>query len=166
MWYFVTLFLALPAFVANMAPVVAARFKWLSSYDVPVNEHLLGRNKTWRGFIVAIVAATIVALLEYLFFSPSAYLWIYFLGFGILSGVGAMIGDSVKSYFKRLLRIAPGKPFIPFDYIDYVLGVVLFTYPLYPWSLKQVLFLLIFVCIANPLVNSTGYLLGVKKTYW
>jgi CDP-2,3-bis-(O-geranylgeranyl)-sn-glycerol synthase len=166
MWYLVTLFLALPAFAANMAPVIAAHQKWLMRYATPINEKQLGTHKTWRGLIVAIIAATIVALLEYAFYSPSAHLWINFLLFGILSGFGAMVGDAAKSYIKRKVGIAPGKPFIPFDYFDYIIGVVLFTYPLYQWSFDQVIFLILFVCIANPAINVIGYMLGVKKTYW
>jgi len=50
--------------------------------------------------------------------------------FGFLMGFGALLGDMTKSFFKRRLGYAPGKPFIPFDQLDFVVGALLFTYPL------------------------------------
>jgi TolB-like protein len=41
---------------------------------------------------------------------------------GQQAGVGAMAGDSAKSFVKRRLRIPPGRPWLPFDQVDFVMS--------------------------------------------
>ena len=41
---------------------------------------------------------------------------------GLLLGSGALIGDAVKSFFKRKEGIKPGNRFIPWDQLDYSIG--------------------------------------------
>jgi CDP-2,3-bis-(O-geranylgeranyl)-sn-glycerol synthase len=48
---------------------------------------------------------------------------------GSLLGLGAIIGDSVKSFFKRQFNVAPGSSWVPFDQIDYILGGLIFSLP-------------------------------------
>ena len=92
------LYFFLPAYIANMAPVL---FKRLPFLDKPIWENKLGRNKTWRGFIVAVLIGGVVfwlqkiayisgfknlALIDYADFS---------ILLGLLLGAGAIIGDLV-----------------------------------------------------------------------
>ena len=44
------------------------------------------------------------------------------LGLGLRFGIGAMAGDSIKSFFKRRTNIPPDEPWIPFDEVDFALG--------------------------------------------
>src|SRR5437773_6411567 len=48
---------------------------------------------------------------------------------GVLFGAGAMAGDSAKSFFKRRLGVEPGRPWIPFDQLDFVLGALVLVAP-------------------------------------
>lgn len=45
--------------------------------------------------------------------------------FGLTMGLAAMVGDAVKSFFKRRIGIAPGLPWIPADQLDFVFAGIL-----------------------------------------
>ena len=166
MIYLFALYMAIPAFVANAAPVFAAKFDVSKRYNHPINTRLFGEHKTWRGFIAGVIAGTIASAIQWCVFAPHFADIGEAVLFGALGSMGALFGDIAKSFLKRRLHIAPGKPFIPFDYIDYMIGFLLFTYPLYSWSMQEAVFLIAAVIILNPLTNVLGYLTGVKNTYW
>lgn len=164
--YLVALYIALPAFIANMAPVFAAKLDLPKRFSRPISARLLGENKTWRGFIAGVLGGVIAALLQWFVFAPHFASISHAFFFGALGGAGALVGDSAKSFLKRRLKIPPGRPFIPLDYVDYMIGFLLFTYPLYSWSMQDVVFLVAAVIILNPLTNLFGYITGIKNTYW
>jgi CDP-2,3-bis-(O-geranylgeranyl)-sn-glycerol synthase len=157
---------ALPAFAANVFPVLAARWGWLGSLAVPVHKRWLGDNKTWRGFVVGILAGMAIAIIQYVFGAPYLPTLMTAALFGMAGGCGALLGDAAKSFVKRRLGIGPGKPFVPFDYIDYMIGFLISTYAWYPWSWHEALLLITMALILNPLSNLVGYKLGIKNTYW
>lgn len=174
--YLSLLYLALPAFGANMIPIAAARINLWSSLAIPLDggrtfrgHPILGANKTLRGLLMGILIGVLIALAQYAlpFFEqikqPNLLLTVFF---GAAAGFGALLGDAVASFFKRQLGVKSGRPLIPLDQIDYVLGFIICTLPFVQWTLWDVLFLLIFAAIANPIVNGSAYLLGIKKTYW
>ena len=174
-----TLYLAVPAFVANMTPVVVAKLDWLSFLNKPIDadktfrgKRIFGKNKTVRGFVFGVACATIIALVQF-FLAKNNLLPFSFLHnitsslmFGFLGGFGALAGDAAESFVKRQLGIGSGKPFLPFDQIDYIIGFLLLTSFVFDWTMFQAVSLLIFAALANPLTNLTAYLLGIKKTYW
>ena len=41
---------------------------------------------------------------------------------------GALIGDIIESFFKRRVGIERGKNWIPFDQLDFILGVLFFSF--------------------------------------
>jgi len=41
---------------------------------------------------------------------------------------GALIGDIIKSFFKRRIGKKRGQDWIPFDQIDFILGVLFFSF--------------------------------------
>ena len=120
----------LPAGIANMVPVIAAKIPVLKHWDAPVdgkktwlNRRILGDHKTWRGLCVGVLAAIITAYIQHHYFSkilPFPYLNPFLVGF--LQGVGALGGDMVKSFFKRHMNIHSGKTWFPWDQLDYILG--------------------------------------------
>lgn len=160
------LYLALPAFVANVMPILATPLRLWPRLAYPVNERFLGSHKTWRGLVVGMVFGSLTALVQWLVWMPYEVSLSWALLFGFLAGTGAILGDMAKSLVKRAVGIPSGGPFIPFDQIDYIIGMVACTLPLYPWSVEQVGILLIFVLIANPIVSTVSYFLGIKKTFW
>jgi CDP-2,3-bis-(O-geranylgeranyl)-sn-glycerol synthase len=165
--YFITLlYIALPAFAANMAPVVAARLQVCTRLAFPVHARLLGLHKTWRGLFVGTLVGGAVALVQWFVWMPYLPGVGSALAFGLLAGSGALVGDMAKSVVKRALGIGSGRPFIPFDQIDYIVGMLVFTSLVYTWSVTDVAVLFVFVLIANPLTNALAYFAGVKNTFW
>jgi CDP-2,3-bis-(O-geranylgeranyl)-sn-glycerol synthase len=166
MMYLLALYIAFPAFIANILPVIAAHQRMLPILSGPVHERLLGSHKTWRGFIVGTVGGGVAALVQWFVFAPHLPSMWYALLFGLVAGFGALLGDAVKSFVKRRIGIAPGKPLIPFDYIDYMVGFLVCTYPLYQWSVVEGLVVVGAALVLNPLTNMFGYWTGLKSTYW
>jgi len=170
------LYLAIPAFVANMMPIVAAKLHMCPQLAIPIDcgkkmrgREILGKNKTIRGLLIGMLSSTLIALIQFYlpFFeaikfdtATTAIL------FGIVAGFGALFGDAIASIIKRQSDVPSGKPLIPLDQIDYIIGFIVFTLPFISWSFLGVFFLLGFALIANPLTNLTAYLFGIKNTYW
>lgn len=178
MEYIFILYLTLPAFVANMIPIPLARWKILECLNKPIdggkmfrNKPIFGKNKTWRGLLVGTVIGGIVGGLQFFLDSLkilgtsqiNGYEWIMI---GLLGGFGALFGDMIESFVKRQIGIQSGKPFVPFDQVDYILGFLLFTSLIISWEVPETIFLLIFALVMNPIVNVVSYFLGIKKTYW
>ncbi len=167
-----SLYLILPAYAANMAPVIAAKLSL--PLAKPINKKKFGKNKTWRGFYSGFVAAFIIiglqtylasmgymtqyALLDY---TP---LWMPIYAFAL--GIGALVGDSFKSYLKRRHKIKPGAAWFPFDQIDFILGATLFLLPFYCMPLEVFATLLIITPLLHFLTNVIAYFLGLKKVWY
>jgi CDP-2,3-bis-(O-geranylgeranyl)-sn-glycerol synthase len=171
----------LPAYLANMAPVFAQKLGILKFLDKPVDggkkwrdKEIFGSHKTWRGFFVGVAAAVVVSWLQYFLYSYSVFQKISFINYsevhwwflGFLLGFGALFGDLIKSFFKRMVNIAPGAPWIPFDQIDFVIGALIFAAPVYFPAWPAVAAILIFSPILHIVANNIGYLLRIKKTRW
>ena len=130
---------------------------------------VLGKGKTVRGFFVGVFFAILVAVIQYIFhstFNPVI--------FGMLMGTGAMLGDLVKSFFKRRLNVQSGRPFPPFDQLDFIAGALVMYYILGPYVLNDFYQLswqtLVIIVVLTPLahlsLNVIGYKLGLKNVWW
>ena len=170
-----SLYFMLPAYLANMTPSLLRKTRFLSA---PVDfgkkwkrKRILGNHKTWRGIIVAPLVGIIVALIQQLLFpylkvislidySQGAWL------LGLLLGGGAIIGDLVKSFFKRRLSIRSGKPWPILDQIDFVVGALLFAYIVYIPPFAYVLAVIIISPLLHVISNLIGYCLKIQKNKW
>lgn len=125
----------LPAGAASTAPVLVRRVPLLAT---PVDrgarlwgEPLFGANKTWRGVVAATLTGWLAFALQQQMLRAgwvggltpvvpaSAPAW-----WGALIGGGAILGDLVKSFFKRRAGVAAGRSWFPFDQIDYAVGAI------------------------------------------
>jgi CDP-2,3-bis-(O-geranylgeranyl)-sn-glycerol synthase len=164
----------LPAFVANAVPVLLPHVPVLRQWNQPIAERSLGKNKTWRGFIIGTVFAVLIAWLQYESGEFGLFSgWRLFKGdlyesllSGFLMGFGALTGDSVKSFFKRRMGIAPGKAWPVIDGIDYMIGAIIFLTPLFLPSFGGVIFLVLVGPIASLLANMVSYTVGWKSVWW
>jgi CDP-2,3-bis-(O-geranylgeranyl)-sn-glycerol synthase len=163
-----------PAYFSNLTPPLVSKIPFLNkpldfgkSYK---GKRLLGDNKTIRGIVFAVIVGTLMFLLQkYLYNFPwfanislfnyqTQTIWL-----GFLMAFGAIFGDAVESFFKRRRGTGSGKPWIPFDQLDYIVGALLFTsFIFFPeWDLLIVL--VIISLILPPITHYTGYLLGITK---
>jgi CDP-2,3-bis-(O-geranylgeranyl)-sn-glycerol synthase len=173
-------YLALPAYLANTAPVLFARAGLLRSLNHPVDggkrwgvRRLFGTHKTWRGLVSgAIVGFIVVAFQAWLYQFPTFRELSYIdypqhlIVFGLLAGSSALLGDLAKSFFKRRYGIASGDPWPVIDQLDFIIGFLVCTYPLVQPSLSVVVTMLLITLIVHPLTNILGYFLHLKKVWW
>ncbi len=165
--------LLFPAALANMAPVFFAKTPVLA---IPLDggrhfrgRRILGENKTVRGLVFGILAAIAASALETAFASSLAPYALIDYGtvnpilLGTLLGLGALIGDSLKSFFKRQLDIAPGEHFIPFDQLDWILGTFIALLPIATFSPVVYALAIILGGCLHPVANIVGYHLGLKR---
>ena len=78
-------------------------------------------------------------------------------------GFGALLGDLIESFFKRQVGIGSGKPWFPFDQIDWVLGSPLISSLYISHSREIIIVSIILFGLLHPLVNLVGYYLGIKS---
>ncbi len=155
----------MPAMVANMAPIIAHRAGVLNWLDIPINVHLLGAHKTVRGFVVGIGAGAITAACMSFFIDTFVYADVATATlFGAATGFGALVGDSVKSYFKRRKNISSGTSWMPFDQIDFVIGATVFG--LFFIHIPIIIFVSAIVIIgcASYIVSVVGVALHIKRS--
>ena len=167
--------LMLPAAAANMMPPLA---RYLPSLKQPLDfgcsfrgKRITGSNKTYRGLAVGILAALLVvwgektlypimsgySLIDYAAVNP----WLL----GLWMGAGALLGDALKSFFKRQLNIPPGARWIPFDQIDWILGTIFVLAWYVQFSFPVVAGAIVLMGALHVVVNYLGVLIGIKS-HW
>jgi CDP-2,3-bis-(O-geranylgeranyl)-sn-glycerol synthase len=158
------LFVMLPAYCANMAAPFA---KFWPGWNRPIHRRWLGDHKTVIGFVLGVAAATLTAYLQsFASWSPRGLDPSTWALAGFAQGVGAMGGDSVKSFFKRRAGIAPGSRWIPADQLDFVIGAMLFAWPWLRLAPLEIAFVAAFTFGAHIAVNHLAFRLGIRDTQW
>ena len=85
---------------------------------------------------------------------------------GLLMGSGALIGDAVKSFFKRRLGIAPGAKFIPFDQTDFAIGALAFTMLFFGISWKLFFASILLSFLLHIITNHIAFWLKMRDEKW
>lgn len=160
----------MPAGVANMAPVIAAKLPILRRWNSPVDGgkkwgkyRILGDHKTWRGLVTGVIAANITIFLQrsvFVYDSPFNQLNPYLVG--TLLGIGALGGDMIKSFFKRHMSIRSGKPWFPWDQIDYIIGGFIAVSTIVQLPLQLLVLTGLIYFLLHLLVSLVGYKLKFK----
>lgn len=170
------LYLMLPAYFANMAPVIV---KKINLFNFPIdfnkqfkNKPIFGKNKTYRGLIFGVAFGIIITYIQFLLYKSEFFRSISFLDYqnwlllGLLMSLGALAGDLTKSFFKRRLGIKPGDKFVPFDQIDFVVAAFVFIYPIFPATLEVFATTLILSFILDVIVNHLAFYLRIRGESW
>jgi CDP-diglyceride synthetase len=138
---------------------------------------LFGDNKTWRGAIVIVIGVLVATLL----LSTWDWWWSRVPGdlkeagpllYGLLLGLGVVVGELPNSFLKRQLDIAPGSQrrslggvlLSIYDQADFVLAVWLLLLPLWvmaPWEAAVVFAV---VTAVHLVINVIGYAIGARKS--
>tara|TARA_Y100000310_G_scaffold282894_1_gene304475 strand:- start:482 stop:940 length:459 start_codon:yes stop_codon:yes gene_type:complete len=144
-------------------------FKWIH-FNQPIWEKKLGKNKTWRGIIVAVVFGTLTFLLQKWLFQFSFFKSISLINYsdfglllGFLMGLGAILGDAVASFFKRRDKIKPGESWMPYDQIDFAIGALVLGWFVYVPKAGIAVIILVSSFFLHLIVSRIGYWLGIKK---
>ena len=172
-------YLMLPAYFANMAPVIFNRT--LNFLDYPIDfgvkvkgQPLFGQTKTFRGFIVGIPAAILIVCLQsqiaqYPFFSKIGLVdfnKINILLFGFLFGLSALTGDLIESFFKRRLGKKSSESWKVWDQLDFVFASLLLVWFYAKLEFIDVLMILFLSFILTITANRISYMLGIRKVKW
>jgi len=160
----------LPCYVANAAPVVIGGGDRLDGgTKLGDGRALLGKTKSVRGFIGGIVAGIVVAGLASLLWPMLLFgnQQILFLS-GVLLSIGALVGDAVGSFIKRRMNIGPGKQCMVLDQIDFLVGGLVFAYPVAAviYTVPNLVFILIVSFILHIGTNILANRAGLKKVPW
>ncbi len=174
LWYF------LPALVANIAPVFAAAYNCLPSLATRLGRGLswqgaplIGNHKTVRGLVVALFFGSVTGFTQYLltqagwepqriFVSYSSPVFVVL--WGTLLGGCSIIGDALKSFFKRRLGILPGTTWVPWDQVDMVIGVLLVTQWFAPLPPSHITAAFIVIGVGMLVTSALGIVIGIKKS--
>ncbi len=177
------LLVASPVILAAIFHMVVVRYNWLKFATYPLDHYatfrshrIFGDNKTYRGIIVMIIASIAFTylykwileqvsalsnlnLLDFNRFSPVFY--------GVLYGVGYVIGELPNSFFKRQMGISEGKStsFIQrmIDQLDSVITITLLLLLFSNFTLKHFWFGILFYGFLHLGINYLLYLLRLRK---
>jgi CDP-2,3-bis-(O-geranylgeranyl)-sn-glycerol synthase len=175
-----TLWFYLPASTATMAPVIVHRLNLFPSLFKPIDGgltwkgiRLFGDHKTVRGTLAGFIAALLTGWVQYElseqpFFTDISLLNYSTIKFSIaqaaILGVGALLGDILKSFFKRRVRIAPGAGLPVFDQIDYIIGASLAALYFNVITISHVALAVIILGFGSHLTSVIGVRLHIKES--
>lgn len=159
-------------------PVWAKRIPLLDRLDKPIDGNkqlfakpILGRNKTYRGLVAGVASALVVGAAQWLLSEQWSavnrleFIELDFSSYIILSlllGFGAILGDALESFAKRQVGVTPGKAWVPFDQIDYVIGAFLISAVYIQLDTSQYLAAFFVGSIIHPISTVIGWKLGLK----
>jgi len=136
------LWIIIPAYIAN-------GFALLVGGGTPIDfgknwkdgKRILGDGKTWNGLIIGavfgIVAGFGIAIVAIYANRSQEYAFLELNDFGqfpimipIISSIcfGALLGDITESFLKRRVGKDRGQDWIPFDQLDFILGVLILSF--------------------------------------
>lgn len=169
LWFF------LPAGIANVTPIFVAHIPIIKRWSYPLDFYqkinkarIFGDHKTIRGFVSGIIFGILTSVLLFKLSSnvttilPSWYFSTNPIALGFLLSFGALFGDAVKSFFKRRANIVPGKTWIPFDQVDYIVGGLLLSSAIHALNIIQYVLIIIIWVSIHVLSTHIGFFLHLK----
>jgi CDP-2,3-bis-(O-geranylgeranyl)-sn-glycerol synthase len=165
------IWLLAPAGIANMVPPLLAMI--LPKWDLPVDlgnklwgKRIFGDHKTWRGLVGGILVGGLIFELQRTLHVKSWELFDYKLlpwYTGLAISTGGLLGDCIKSFFKRQLGIVAGKSWFPWDQIDWMIGFIAAFAFVGKLTLINDVFLVIIALVLHLVVKAIGYLLRLNE---
>ncbi len=166
------LWLMLPAYIANPT---AALFGGGTPIDFGKKWHdghrILGDGKTFRGLVGGAVCGIVIGILEMQVSAGEPFVMPP-VSVVIALSFGALLGDIVKSFFKRRLGFKRGVGLPLIDQLDFVAGAWVLAYIVDPqwfignFKLPIIITVLIVTPILHRATNIIGYHIKVKKEPW
>lgn len=162
----------IPGSIANIGAYFSKRIfpKWNTPLDFGKKYRgirIFGDHKTIRGLLVGSILSMITYILLLNIEIPTTLLIIpediSVWSFGFMLGVSALLGDAIKSFFKRRIGIKPGASWFPLDQIDWILGVLIFSLFVAEISIIFAASCLIIGLLLHLIGRFIGYLAGLHK---
>ncbi len=177
------MWLMMPAYIANPAAALLGGGRPIDmGKNFTDNKRILGDGKTIRGFVLGSLCGAIVGLMQ-IWLAP--YISPYLAGYVsadmlmrvsymslFTMPVGALLGDMVKSFFKRRLGFEQGAMMPIADQLDFVAGAWALTLLLDPswffsnFTLAIVVTVLIITPVLHLATNIIGFKIGRKNVPW
>lgn len=175
------IFFAIPIYIANSFATLSLTFPFIKNWSTPIDlgmswkgRRILGNGKTFRGLLFGTSFAILSGIMQYYLSKRINFSYLdyqskpisFFTTTSFLLGFGALLGDMIKSYFKRRIGIKRGQPWPPFDQLDFLIGGTLlyslFSIP----DFQIVLTLFIITPIGHLISNIIAYNLKLKDVWW
>lgn len=146
--------------VANSVPILVRLLPLTAKYSFPLDcryrfidgKRLLGDSKTWRGVVASLLATMLCSTM----FQTG---WVT----GMVVALSAMLGDSLSSFAKRRLGLAPSARAIGLDQVPESLLPFIVLH--YRWQLtwSEVGLLTVFFVILDLLLSRILFRLNIRK---
>jgi CDP-2,3-bis-(O-geranylgeranyl)-sn-glycerol synthase len=155
-WLAETVYIYLPAYIANATPVILGGGKPLDGDRNWVDgKPILGDHKTVRGTFTGITAGFLVGLLQ------------KSLVRGTLLSIGAIGGDLIVSFFKRRLGCKPGALFPIADQMGFIIfAVILVSLTDSAPEWERALGIILATLPIHYLTNVIAWVLKLKSDPW
>lgn len=167
-----SLWLMLPAYIANPTAVLFGGGKPIDfGKNFLDGRRILGDGKTFRGLFGGAACGIIAGILQRLG-SPDGIFVMPSISAIITLSFGALLGDMVKSFFKRRLGFERGEKLPLIDQLDFVAGAWVLTYIFDPqwftgnFTLEIIITVLVLTPLLHRATNILGYHIKVKKEPW
>jgi CDP-2,3-bis-(O-geranylgeranyl)-sn-glycerol synthase len=86
--------------------------------------------------------------------------------FGFVLSLGALFGDLAGAFVKRRLGLAPGDLLPVIDQVDFIIGAILFSFFIFPFSPELIVAVLIITPPIHILTNFAAHKMGLKNRPW
>ena len=155
-WMLETIYIYLPAYIANATPVLLGGGPPIDGGRTWVDDQpLFGDHKTVRGTFSGIIVGIAVGILQ---MQPLR---------GVLLSVGAIGGDIVVSFIKRRIKLKPGAMFPIADQMGFIVFAVLLVSLVQPsptW--ERAVAILVATLPIHYLTNVIAWALKLKRNPW
>lgn len=175
------IYFALPLYIANSFATLTLTLPYIKNWNTPIDfgmswrgKRILGNGKTFRGLLFGTSSAILSGIVQYYLSKRITFSYLdyqnkqfsFFISTSFLLGFGALLGDMIKSFFKRRVGIKRGQPWPPFDQLDFLTGgILLYSLASIP-DFKIVLILYIITPIGHLISNIVAYNLKLKNVWW
>ena len=164
-WIINALVKMLPAYLGNSFPVFFGKMfpKLTSPIDggrmAKDGNRILGDGKTWLGVVASFVGGALGGWI--------ANIWgIGSVSSGMLIGFSAIFGDSIGSFTKRRLKMKRGDNAGLLDQMDFITASLIVASFFQPFTLAQVILILVSTPLIHRVSNIIGYKLKLKSVPW
>jgi CDP-2,3-bis-(O-geranylgeranyl)-sn-glycerol synthase len=155
-WLLETIYIYLPAYTANAAPVILGGGPPLDGGRNWIDgKPLFGDHKTIRGTLAGVSVGIITGLLQRDFMK------------GFLLSVGAIGGDIFFSFVKRRLKLKPGAMFPIADQMGFIVSAVLLLALVQPsptW--ERMMAIIVATLPIHYLTNVLAWIFKLKSNPW